>query len=119
MTAMVWVAVLLLGCPKLTGGPFDELAFPAVLLCLAAGIFTVGLSAADRTYPGAVLYVIAMTLYLYFIPELSENLNVVTPAGLPWEWTVTALYAVLIPGAWFLAPFALWLFDSGVPEQQE
>ena len=119
MTATVWVAILLWACPRLSGGPFDDLAFPAAFLCLAVGIFAVGVSAADRTYPGAVLYVIGMTLYLYFVPDVSENLNLVTPAGLPWEWAVTALYAVLIPGAWFLAPFALWLFDSGVPEQQE
>ena len=119
MTAMVWVVILLLAWPRLIGGPLDDLAFPAALLCLVVGIFAVGLSAADRTYPGAVLYVIAMTLYLYFIPDLSEILNAVTPAGLPWEWAVTALYAVLIPGAWFLAPYALWLFDSAIPEQQE
>ena len=118
MTAAIWLVALLFGCPLLVDGPFDELAFPVVFLCLGAGLFAVGVSAADRTYPGVVLYVIAMTGYLYNVPELSEHLNVVTPVNMAWTWGVTALYAVLLPGALFFAPFALWLWDSATPEQE-
>ena len=118
MRVTIWAGVLILGCPQLVGGPFDGLAFLAVFVVLAAGLLAVGISAGDRTFPSAVLYVVAMTAYRYSIPDVSEHLNAVTPDNVVWQWGVTALYAVLIPGAFFCAPAAMWLWDSAQPEQE-
>ena len=104
MTSMIWVVTLLIGCPLLDGGAFDAVAFPAAFICLVAGLFAVGLSAADRTFPGTVLYIMAMTMYLYQVPALSEHLNDVTPDSTTWEWAVTTLYAVTPPERCSLRP---------------
>ena len=118
MTLLLAVLALLKGCPLLVGGVFDDVVFLASVLCLMATLLAVGVSASDRSYPGVLMYVIGMTLYLYHVPEVSEHLNAVTPQGDTYAWAVIALYAVLIPGALFCAPMSVWLFDTSKSEQE-